>query len=456
MRVWLPHLKRRLDDTLSLTQVRQASPPLVLAVSFLLLILLGSLLLWLPVASHRGLSYWQALFTACSAVTVTGLSVVDLGSHMTLFGQAVVMGLIQLGGLGLMTFAGLSVIALGGQLGLRGQKLVREALDQTAPGDILVMVRHVAMLAFVLEALGACALATVWVPQLGWGRGLWFSLFHSVSAFNNAGFGLLPDSLTRWAGSPVVNLVITALLIIGGLGFTVLMDLWRRRGFARLSLHSKLTLSGTVILALGAWGLIMLFEWHNADTLAALAPADRPWAAWFAAVTPRTAGFNTIDVAGLSAPSTLLTMFLMFIGGGSNSTASGIKVSTFMVVILATRTFLKGAAQPVAFRRAVAMGAVFRAYTVVVLSLLLVMLACFLLVILQPQMRPMDLLFEGFSAFGTVGLSRGITADLSMPGQAVLMVLMFAGRIGPLALAFSLARPHRGKVRYSEDQVQIG
>lgn len=456
MRTSLPHLKRWLGGARGLSRVRQASPPLVLAASFLLLILLGALLLWLPLASHAGLSYWQALFTACSAVTVTGLSVVDVGSHLTLFGQVVLVILVQLGGLGLMTFAGLSVIALGGHLGLRGQKLVREALDQTAPGDILVLVRHVAILAFTLEALGSAALATVWVPELGWGRGLWFSIFHSVSAFNNAGFGLLPDNLSRWVGSPVVNLVITALLIVGGLGFTVLMDLWRRRGFARLSLHSKLTLTGTVILALSAWVLILLFEWRNANTLAALAPSARPWAAWFTAVTPRTAGFNTIDMAGLSAPSTLLLMFLMFIGGGSGSTASGIKVSTFMVVILATRAFLKGTAQPVAFRRAVAMSAVLRAYTVVVLSLVMVMLANFLLVILEPGMRPLDLLFEGFSAFGTVGLSRGITASLSMPSQAVLMMLMFSGRIGPLALAFSLARPRGGKVRYSEDQVQIG
>jgi trk system potassium uptake protein TrkH len=173
-------------------------------------------------------------------------------------------------------------------------------------------------------------------------------------------------------------------------------------------------------------------------------------------VTPRTAGFNTIDMAGLSAPSTLLLMFLMFIGGGSNSTASGIKVGTFMVVILATRAFLKGEAQPTLFGRAVAVSAVFRAYAVVVLSLLMVMLANFLLVILEPGMSTMDLIFEGFSAFGTVGLSRGITTSLSLPSQGILMVLMFVGRIGPLALAFSLARPRRGKVRYTEDQVQIG
>jgi trk system potassium uptake protein TrkH len=410
----------------------------------------------LPISSHQGLGFWQALFTACSAVTVTGLVVVDTGSALTLFGQTVVLVLIHLGGLGLMTFAALTVMALGARFGLRGQHLVREAMNQTSPGDMLMLVRHVAILALSLEIIGTAMMATVWVPEMGFWRGLWFSFFHAVSAFNNAGFGLLPDSLTNWAGHPLINLVITTLFITGGLGFTVLMDLRRQRRFTTLSLHSKLTLSGTAILALGAWLLIMLFEWQNPHTLGALASAEKPWAAWFTAVTPRTAGFNTLDTAGLMVPSTLLIILLMFIGAGSNSTGSGIKVSTFMIVVLATRSFLRGRLQPNAFRRTVAIDVVFRAYCVVVLSLLMVMLGNFLLVVLEPQLRLLDLIFEGFSAFGTVGLSRGITAQLSPAAQGVLMVLMFAGRIGPLALAFSLARPRRRRVRYIEDQVQVG
>lgn len=455
MRIWTPNLRRRLDTSLRLSRVRRYSPPLVLAVSFAVLIVIGALLLWLGPASNPGMTPWQALFTACSSVTVTGLAVVHL-NDLTLYGQIVILLLFHLGGLGLMTFAALTVMALGGRLGLGGQRLVREAMDQTAPGDILVLVRYVAMLALILEAVGTLVLATVWVPELGWGQGLWFSFFHAASAFNNAGVSLLPEGLTPWAAHPLVNLMVTGLFIVGGLGFTVLTDLWRERRFARLSLHSKLTLSGTAILALGAWLLIMLFEWHNANTLAALPPGQRPLLAWFMAVTPRSSGFGVMDVTALHASSVLLIMFLMFIGGGSNSTASGIKVGTFMVVILATRAFLKGEQQPTAFGRTVALSSVFRAYTVVVLSLLMVMLANFLLVILEPGMETMDLIFEGFSAFGTVGLSRGITMDLSMPSQAVLMMTMFAGRIGPLALAFSMARPRRARVRYTEDQVQIG
>jgi trk system potassium uptake protein TrkH len=438
-----------------LARVRRYSPPQVLAVSFSLLILIGALLLWLGPASEPGMSFWQALFTACSSVTVTGLAVVNL-NDLTLYGQLVILALFHLGGLGLMTFAALTVMVLGGRLGLGGQRLVREAMDQTAPGDVLVLVRYVAILALTLEAVGTVALATVWVPELGWWRGVWFSFFHAASAFNNAGVSLLPEGLAPWAVQPLVNLVLTGLFIVGGLGFTVLTDLWRQRRFSRLSLHSKLTLSGTALLAVGAWLMIMLFEWHNAHTLAALPGAQRPLLAWFMAVTPRSSGFSIVEVNALSASSTLLVLFLMFIGGGSNSTASGIKVSTFMVVILATRAFLKGEQQPTAFGRTVALSSVFRAYTVVVLSLLMVMLANFLLVILEPGMNTMDLIFEGFSAFGTVGLSRGITMDLSMPSQAVLMATMFVGRIGPLALAFSMARPRRARVRYTEDEVQIG
>ncbi|WP_101675423.1 TrkH family potassium uptake protein [Alloalcanivorax mobilis] len=455
MRIWTPDLRGRLDVTLRLSRVRRYSPPLVLAVSFFLLILIGALLLWLGPASEPGMTLWQALFTACSSVTVTGLAVVDL-NDLTLYGQLVILVLFHLGGLGLMTFAALTVMVLGGRLGLGGQRLVREAMDQTAPGDVLVLVRYVAILALSLEALGTLALATVWVPELGWWQGLWFSFFHAASAFNNAGVSLLPEGLTPWAAHPLVNLVVTGLFIVGGLGFTVLTDLWRKRRFSRLSLHSKLTLSGTALLALSAWLLIMMFEWQNANTLAVLPETQRPLLAWFMAVTPRSSGFGIVEVNALNASSTLLIMFLMFVGGGSNSTASGIKVSTFMVVILATRAFLKGEQQPTAFGRTVALSSVFRAYTVVVLSLLLVMLANFLLVILEPDMKTMDLIFEGFSAFGTVGLSRGITMDLSMPSQAVLMATMFAGRIGPLALAFSMARPRRARVRYTEDQVQIG
>ena len=456
MRSWLPGLRARVNLKARLRHTWRYSPPTILSGGFLLLIAVGTALFATPFASHQGMTFWEALFTATASITVTGMSLVDPASDLTLFGQLLVMVLFHLGGLGLMTFAVLTVMALGGRLGLKGQRVVREAMDQASPGDVMLLVRRVALLALCLEVSGAAVLATVWVPAMGWTEGLWMSFFHAASAFNNAGVSLLPDGLAPWAATPLITLAITGLFITGGLGFTVLTDLWRQRRLSKLSLHSKLTLTGTLILAVGAWLLIMAFEWTNGTTLAAVDSGSRPWLAWFVAVVPRSAGFSVVDMSSLYAPSVLLVMFLIFIGGGSNSTASGIKVSTFMVVVLATRAFLTGRRRPTAFRRTVSLDSVFRAYTVVVLSMLMVMLGCFLLVILEPEMKPMDVLFEGFSAFGTAGLSRGITEDLSKPSQAILMVLMFAGRIGPLALAFSLARPRAVKLRYVEDQVQIG
>lgn len=456
MRTWFPGLFLRLDLASRVRQAWRYSPPAILAASFLALIALGALLLWLPVASRSGLSFMQALFTACSAVTVTGLTVVDTGSTLTRFGEATVLILIHLGGLGLMTFAALIVAALGGKLGLRGHHLVREAMNQTSPGDMLVLVRRIAIFAISLELLGTALLAFVWVPELGLLRGFWFSFFHAVSAFNNAGFALMPDSLARWADNPLVNLVISALFIIGGLGFTVLLDLHRQRRLSTLSLHSKLTLYGTIILIIGAWLLILLFEWQNAATLGAFSTGDKLWVSWFTAVTPRTAGFNTLDMADLLTPTTLLIIALMFIGAGSNSTGSGIKVSSFMVILLATRAHILGRARPRVFKRTIAVDVVFRAYSIMVLSLMAVLLGIFFVVLLEPDLRLLDIVFECFSAFGTVGLSRGITAELSPVSQSILMVLMFTGRIGPLALAFSLSRPHPSRIRYTEDQVQVG
>ncbi|MBB3063630.1 potassium transporter TrkG [Microbulbifer rhizosphaerae] len=456
MNRWASNLYTRAALLVGLRQLWRYNPPAVLATRYLMLIALGSLLLWLPVSSRDGLTALQALFTACSAVTVTGLTVVDTGSELTFFGQSVLLVLIHLGGLGLMTFAALAVMLLSGRFNSGDQPLRRAPLERVSAGDMLAVVRQVAVLAISLELVGTALLALVWVPEMGFWQGLWFSFFHAAAAFNNAGFSLWSDSLMQWVDHPLVTPVISGLFIVGGLGFTVLVDLWRHRRFASLNLHSKLTLSGTAILALGAWILVMLFEWHNSGTLGGLDGARRPLAAWFTAVTPRTAGFNNLDTAALTMPTTLLLMLLMFVGAGSNSTASGIKVSTFMVVLLATRACLRDRPQPSAFHRRVASAAVFRAFSVVVLSLLMLSLANLLLVVLHPQLQPVDLLFEGFSAFGTVGLSRGVTTELSAAGQGIVMMLMFVGRIGPLALAFALARPRRTRLRYVEDEVQVG
>lgn len=454
MRPWHPRL--RLNRIAVSFVPWRHSPPLVLANSFLFLILAGALLLKLPFATETPIDWYQSFFTAVSAVTVTGLVVVDTGATYTLFGELVIALLIQLGGIGLMTFAALTVLLLGGRIGLQGQRVVREAMSETSPADVLHLVKRVALVALIFELAGMLLLAVVWVPAMGWADGLWFSFFHAVSAFNNAGFGLDPGSLMNWASHAGVVMVISALFIIGGLGFAFLVECVSERRFHHLSLHAKLTLSGTLALILVPFILTLLFEWDNPRTLGNLDEGARWLAGWFQAVTPRTAGFNTVDTAGLTMPTTLMIMFLMFIGAGSNSTASGIKVSTLMVVVLSTRAFLRGRRQVTAFGRAIPREAVFRAHVVTILSMLLVMLSLFLFAVIESHLDFLDIAFEAFSAFGTVGLSRGITDELSKPSGVLLMVLMFAGRIGPLALAFALARPRTERIRYAEGNVQIG
>lgn len=453
MRPWFPRL--RLEGRRIFRPWRY-SPPQMLAVSFLLLILCGALLLKIPQATSVPISWSEAFFTAVSAVTVTGLVVVDTAGAFSWLGELVIMVLIQLGGIGLMTFAALTVLMLGGRIGLHGQKLVRETMQRTAPADLLYMIRSVALVTLSIEAVGMVLLAVIWVPEMGWTDGFWFSLFHAVSAFNNAGFALRENSLMAWQLHPGVVAVITGLFIVGGLGFVVLVECARERRWKRMSLHARLTLAGTGMLILVPFGLIMLFEWNNPATLGGLPPGGRWLAGWFQAVTPRTAGFNTLDTASLLLPTTLLVMFMMFVGGGSNSTASGIKVSTLMVVILSTRAFLRGRNQVTAFGRAIARDSVFRAHAVMILGMMLVLLTLFMLTVLEPGKALVDLAFEAFSAFGTVGLSRGVTAELSIPSRILIMVVMFVGRIGPLALAFALARPQTKPLRYAQEDVQIG
>ncbi|WKE64872.1 TrkH family potassium uptake protein [Gallaecimonas kandeliae] len=433
-----------------------ASPPAVLAAGFLALILIGALLLWLPFAGTAPLSFLDALFTATSAVTVTGLGVVDTGTHFTLAGQAVLLVLIQFGGLGFMTFGVLVLLLLAGRVSFSHQFLVRESLNQTQLSDVLRLVRHLARFVVVAEGLGVALLALCWVPQMGWGKGLWHALFYTVSAFNNAGFALDSDSLSHYVDNGAVNLIITILFMTGGIGFAVLSELGQKRRFKGLGLHTRVMLLGTAVLSLGGMALFLLAEWENPATLGHLSLGGKLWAAWFQSVTTRTAGFNTVDMAGLTPASVMLFLLLMLIGAGPGSTASGIKVTTFAVLIAATRAFLMRRPQTKVLNRAVPAVLVFKALAVTLLSLMLIFLALFVLSVSDGDKPFMDLCFEAVSAFGTVGLSRGITPELSELGKGVLMVLMFLGRVGPLTLGFLLATPQTTQIRYAEEPIAIG
>ncbi len=431
-------------------------PPAVLSLLYLGCIVVGAGLLRLPVAHHGGIGWSEALFTATSAVTVTGLTLVDTGAAFTLFGQAVIVVLVQLGGLGLMTFAVLVLAALDIPLGMPQRLMLSEDLNQPPVSNLATLVRVVALAALTFEALGAVALAFVFVPEFGFWRGVWEAVFHSVSAFNNAGFGLHPDSLSRWVADPVINLVVPALFIVGGLGFVVLADLDRVRGWRRLTLHSKLMLSGTLALIVWAWAMFAALEWSNPATLGALdGLGAKLWASWFQAVTPRTAGFNTLDIGALRDSTTLMMMTLMLVGGGSASTAGGVKVTTLIVLLLATIAFFRRRQALHAFGRSLGATDVMKVLALTTVSMLMVLSGIFLMAI-HHDGEFLDLAFEVTSAFGTVGLTRGETTELDAFGRALIMVFMFFGRVGPLTLGFFLATRSVPRLRYPGGHVHLG
>jgi trk system potassium uptake protein TrkH len=445
MRLRLSAGRRRLD----------LAPPTVLALLYAGLIALGTVLLRMPAAATAPVSWGDALFTATSAVTVTGLTVVETGG-LTLVGQAVVLALIQLGGLGLMTFTVLVASMLGLPVGVPQRAYLREELQQTSLAEVVRLARIILRIVLLVEGAGVALLALVFVPDLGWAAGLWHALFLAVSAFNNAGFTLFAEGLRPWVDDPLVNLVVPALFIIGGIGFSVLADLARRRRWRGLTLHTKLTLVGTAGLVVAAVAGVAALEWSNPRTLGALDGAGAKWlAAWFHAVTPRTAGFATLDVAQLHDSTALVTIVLMLVGGGTTSTAGGLKVTTLLVLLLATVAFLRGRRAVTAFHRSLGTEEVMKVLALTTLAFGVVTLAIFL-VSISHDGDLFDLAFEIVSAFGTVGLSRGATAELDALGRGVVIAVMFVGRIGPLTLGFVLATRTASRIRYPRGQVMVG
>ncbi|MDO6584609.1 TrkH family potassium uptake protein [Salipiger sp. 1_MG-2023] len=448
-------LKRHARNRL-LRKLLYLSPPLSLAALYAMLILLGGLLFKLDLSTTTPISWSDAFFTAASAVTVTGLAVFDLGVRFTLFGEAVLMVLIQLGGLGLMTFAVLVLAALRVPLGITGQIYLREELNQSSLARLMALVRRIFQVVLICELLGAALLCISFVPQLGWWDGLWSALFHSVSAFNNAGFSTFSNGLVPFAGDRIVNTVIPALFIVGGIGYVVIDDIVRLRRWSAFSLHTKIMLTGTVALILLGCGGFALLEWHNPHTLGAIDSTEtRLWASWFQGVTTRTAGFNTVDIAHIHDSTALMMISMMLIGGGPTSTAGGIKVTTFVVMCLATIAFFQRRTQLNAFGRSIGLIEVLKVMALTAISVVLCFIGVFVLAATH-EGHFLDVSFEVASAFGTVGLSRGFTDDLSESGRTVIAVIMFIGRVGPLTLGYFLATRSAPLVRFPEGRVHLG
>lgn len=431
------------------------SPPVILASGFLGLIIVGTLLLKLPFATVESITWLESLFTATSAVTVTGLVVVDTGASYSGFGLTVITLLIQAGGLGFMTFAVLAAISLGGQVGLRQQMLAKEAMQQTSLSSIKRTAIAVVTLALIAEAIAIVVMTLYWMTEKGFVTALLESIFYAVSAFNSAGFVLTPNGLVDYQAERTMTLLISFLFVIGGLGFSVINNIYEQRRWYRFSVYTKAILLATLMINLIAMATIWLLESNNPVTLGGMAWYDQAVNAWFQAVTPRSAGFNTVDTGAMTEASAVFTLLLMFIGGGSMSTAGGIKLGTFIILILATYAFLRRRDAVTLFDRTVPQNLVMKALAVTVVYLGLIFAGIFALMILN-SLPFIDIAFEVLSASATVGLSRGITDELNAASQLILIFLMFAGRLGPLTLGYFVATPKKRHVRYPDTDIQVG
>lgn len=427
-------------------KLHKLSPARLIALSFFLVILIGAGLLMLPIASKGApAAPLDALFTATSATCVTGLIVRDTFTGWTTFGQIVIITLIQIGGLGFMTVITLVSFAVGKRLSLYDRKVLMQSAGNTTLNGVGGLIRRIVPFTFLIELTGAALLATRFVPAFGWGRGLYASVFHAISAFCNAGFDLMGmrepySSLTSFATDPVVNLTVCLLIVIGGLGFLVWRDVLRCRfRFSRFQLHTKLVLVTSGILILAGWALFLLFE-RNAS-MASLTWPQRVLASLFQSVSPRTAGFNTVDLSALSESGNLLTDVLMLIGGSPGSTAGGIKTTTVAVLFLSAVASAKGRMRVNAFRFSVDRETLRQASSVVMIYLSLALLSVLTLCAIEPFSMK-EILFEVCSAVGTVGLSMGITPQLGAVSRVILILLMYAGRLGGLTfvLLFSQRR----------------
>ena len=431
-------------------------PPAVLAAGYLALILLGGLALMLPPMARAPITLMDALFTSTSAVTVTGLAVVDTELVLTFWGQLVVAVLIQLGGLGLMTIAVMVWSALGLPIGITQGAYLREDLNQTSYTRLKLLVWTILRVVLMAEIAGAMLLCLTFMPHHGLAQGLWHAIFHSVSAFNNAGFSTFSPGLTDYALDPLVNTVIPALFIVGGIGYVVVGDIANRRFWRGWSLHTRLMIVGTAVLIVLGVGLTAILEWNNPGTLGQYDSAGaRLTVAWFQGVTPRTAGFNSTDITELHDSTSLLYMALMIVGGGPTSTAGGLKVTTVVVMVLATIAFLRRRTEIWAFGRSIPLGDVLKAMALISIATMVMFTAIFVMAISHDG-DFIDIAFEVASAFGTTGLSRGYTTELTDFGRAVIMAVMFLGRVGPLTLGFFLATRTVPRVRYPAGQVHLG
>ncbi len=440
---------------------RELSPPRLIITVFAVLIAIGTVLLAAPFSSTTGHSVGvlNALFTTVSAICVNGLVVLDTGADFTMFGQIVIMILIQIGGLGFMTFSVMVAILLGKKISLKQRLVLQQTTQSSSSKGLVKLSLYMILIALTVELIGTLILTFRWSSELGVGKAFYYGLFHTVSSFNNAGFSLWSDSLMPFVKDPVVNLTIVALFALGGLGYIVILELLRKHSWKKLSMHTKVVLIATAVLSIGGFLAIFMLESWNKATFGDLSISERLLASFFQGMTPRSAGFNTIDIGSMLTASQFLLIILMFIGASSGGTGGGVKTNTIVVILLATLSTFKGGGQIHAFGRRIPQETVMRALAVVISSLGFVLLISLVLTITEGMLEEhfLEVLFETTSAFSTTGLSMGLTGELSPLGKFIVTLTMFIGRLGPLTLAFALSQKKTSsKIGYPEGNIMIG
>ena len=444
---------------------RTLRPEQVLVLGFLILILLGTALLSLPAASadDQSAGFFDSLFTSTSAVCVTGLVARDSGTAWSRMGQVVLLCLIQIGGLGFMVFATLVMVAFGRRITLREKMVMREAMSENTWAGLSRIILGYGLMVLLTELAGAAILCVRLVPKYGWGEGLFLSVFHAVSAFCNAGFDLFGNysSLTGYAGDPVVLLTLSALIILGGLGFSVIFECIRHRfRWKELSLHARIVLLATGLLLVFGAIFFCLTEWSNAATLGPLSPGTKLLNGFFQSVTLRTAGFNSMDQAGMRDASKLMSVIYMFIGASPASTGGGVKTTTVSVLFLIVYSVIRGREQVNVMNRRLPADLMRRALTILFISLTILLAGTMAITLIEGGKTPfLDILYECASALGTAGLTSLGTPSLRFISRVILIPMMFFGRVGPLTLALALAnrqKQDQNLLKYPEEKIMIG
>lgn len=445
-----------INDKFSLNNL---TPSQVLVISYLVVILIGTGLLSLPIATNSGNSMplINALFTATSATAVTGLIVENTSTFFSTFGQVIIMILIQIGGLGIMTMSTLFAILVGKKFTLNEWLIIQKDLNHLRFSGIIELVKYISLVTFGIEGIGALILFVRLVQDFPPLKAIYLSIFHAISAFNNAGFDLFGNSLESFTGDITINFVISTLIIIGGIGFAVIAEIYSSKPkFRRYSLQTKLVLLLTIFLIIIGMIIIFGLEYSNSHTLGGSSLGNKFLNSYFLSVTSRTAGFNTVPTGALESSTLFWVIILMFIGASPGSTGGGVKTTTFGAVLVAVYAMITGRRDIEIFKRRLSREIVFKALAIIIISLLIVVVVTMILTVTE-DMEFLELFFESVSAFGTVGLSTGVTNKLSVVGRLLIILTMFAGRVGPLTLALAIGyKADKANVRYPEEEIIVG